>query len=100
MQPPRSIVALISARGGGDAPPVSTLARGLANLGHNVTLLIDGPVSSAFLPPGVSTFPHGGPDQATVFNAPRAANRDWVVEWAVSCFPAALKAVRHSGPIS
>jgi Glycosyltransferase family 28 C-terminal domain len=98
MQPRRSVVALISARGGGDAPPVSTLARGLANLGHNVTLLTDGPVSSAFLPPEVPTLPHGGPDQATIFNAPRAANRDWVVEWAASCFPAALEAVRPLRP--
>ena len=55
-------------------------------------------MSSAFLPPEVPTLPHGGPDQATIFNAPRAANRDWVVEWAASCFPAALEAVRPLRP--
>jgi UDP:flavonoid glycosyltransferase YjiC (YdhE family) len=98
VQNPRSIVALISARGGGDAPPVSTLAGGLANQGHRTTLLTDGPVSSAFLPPGVATLPHGGPDQATVFDAPRPANRDWVEEWADQCFPAALATVRPLHP--
>jgi UDP:flavonoid glycosyltransferase YjiC (YdhE family) len=98
VQNPRSVIALISARGGGDAPPVSTLAGGLAKQGHQVTLLTDGPISGAFFPPGVPTLPHGGPDQATVFDAPRSASRDWVEEWADRCFSSALETVRLLKP--
>jgi UDP:flavonoid glycosyltransferase YjiC (YdhE family) len=41
MQKPRSILALISAAGGGDAPPVVALALGLRDRGDRVTIICD-----------------------------------------------------------
>ena len=37
----RSVLALISARGGGDAPPVVALAKGLKDRGHSVIVICD-----------------------------------------------------------
>ena len=48
---PLSIVALISARGGGDWPSVVALAVGLQNRGHSVCLVCDmGPKEPSALP--------------------------------------------------
>ena len=49
----KRILALISERGGGDAPPVLTLAYSLQNRGHLVSVLCDSKSSKAVISAGL-----------------------------------------------
>jgi hypothetical protein len=74
------------------------------DLGHEITLLCDGQISEAFLPPGIPISRPCIVDQWEFFGSPvynldqPTSTRDPVVDWAAAAFPEALAAVRPLHP--
>jgi UDP:flavonoid glycosyltransferase YjiC (YdhE family) len=109
--PRRSILVLVSARSGGDKPPVLALAAGLRDRGHHVHLLCDGDVAAAVASTGlpVVDLPRAL-RQETFYDrllVSRMAQRgetiaadtpDPLVPWAWACLPPALAAARPLRP--
>lgn len=107
-----SIPALVSARGGGDSPPVLALATALRERGHDVHVLCDGDVAATV-----------GPFDLPTIHSPReleqsgfydllhllrmtergesidAGMPDPLAAWAQACLEPALKAVKPLRPI-
>jgi UDP:flavonoid glycosyltransferase YjiC (YdhE family) len=106
-----SIVALVSARAGGDKPPVLALAAALRDRGHEVHLLCDGDVAAAVGPTGLPVIILPRELEQDAFYHPlhvfwmaqrgetiEAATPDPLIPWAQACFPPALAAVEPLRP--
>ncbi len=106
-----SMLALVSARAGGDKPPVLALASGMRDRGHDVHLLCDGDVAAAVAPTGLPVINLPRELEQGTFYDPlhvfRMAQRgetieadtpDPLVPWARTCFPLALAAAEPLQP--
>jgi UDP:flavonoid glycosyltransferase YjiC (YdhE family) len=105
------IVALLSARAGGDKPPVLALAVALQKRGHEVHLLCDGDVHAAVAPTRLPSVHLPRSLEQAVFyhplHIPRMAARgetidanspDPLLPWAHACFQHAVKALEPLRP--
>lgn len=106
---PLSVVALVSARGGGDWPPVVALVVGLHERGHAVCLVCDGSIQASVRATGLPTvcIPPGfeqGDIRATYHRltvrggeiGPETPNP--FVEWAEVCAPAMRACIEAHTP--
>jgi hypothetical protein len=100
------VVALLSARAGGDKPPVLALAVALRKRGHEVHLLCDGDIHAAVAPTRLPSLHLPRSLEQAVFyhplHIPRMAARgemidanspDPLLAWAHACFPHAAQAL-------
>jgi UDP:flavonoid glycosyltransferase YjiC (YdhE family) len=93
----RSFLVLITARGGGDWPPVLALAHGLADRGHSITVVCDEDTQAAVvasnldaipLPPHLAQSPYFARyaiQIGTIDGAPRMKYP--LREWSLACLP-------------
>jgi UDP:flavonoid glycosyltransferase YjiC (YdhE family) len=102
---PYSIVALISARGGGDWPPVVALAVGLHNRGHAVHLVCDRSTEAAVRPTSVPTIcvppalEQGDIRVAIARTADISSETpNPLVEWAQMCAPSMVAPIQQHKP--
>ncbi len=107
----RSILVLISARGGGDWPPLVALAAGLHDRGYEVALLCDTSTGAAVRSTGLPTI-FVPPDlEQDVYIHPRWVQQlmqsgqelgpetpNPLVGWAQTCAPAVRAAIGERGP--
>ena len=106
-----SILALVSARAGGDKTPVLALAVGLRDRGHDVHLLCDGDVAAAVAPTGLPVINLPRKLEQGAFYDPlhvsgmaqrgetiEADTPDPLVPWARACFPLAVSALQPLRP--